>query len=95
MTMKLKAWMKANGWSAVSKVRTNSNGYPFATVVNEDGDAENIYFSKKMAGEVGVDDKATFWAGGVIVRETTNAAGEMRLKLCSAVGEDYTSVDDL
>ncbi len=87
--------MKKNGWSAISKVRTNSNGYPFATVVNDDGDAENIYFSKKMAGEVGVDDKATVWAANVIVRNTVNAAGENRLKLCSAVGEDYTSVDDL
>lgn len=93
--MKLKAWMKNNGWTAISKVRTNTNGYPFATVVNEDGEAENIYFSKRMAGEVGVDDSAKLWASDVIVRETTNAAGEMRLKLCSATGEDYTSVDDL
>lgn len=93
--MKLKEWMQTNGWTAVSKVRSNANGYPFATVVNDDGDAENVYFSKRMAGEVELDAKATLWAKSVIVREVQNAAGELRVKLCSAVGEDYTSVDDL
>ena len=95
ITMKLKAWMESNGWTAISKVRANANGYPFATVVNDDGDAENVYFSKRMAEVVGLGDQALLWAKDVIVRDVKNAAGELRTKLCSAVGEDYTSVDDL
>ena len=93
--MKLKKWMEENGWTAVSKVRVNENGYPLSTFVNEGGDAENVYFSKRMAREVGLGDRATLWAKDVIVREVQNAAGELRVKLCSAVGEDYTSIDDL
>ncbi len=86
--------MRENGWSHVSIVRVNQNGYPFVTLLTEDGDAENLYLSKRLAeGAVEGDSPSKY--KDCVVKEVTNAAGELRLKLCSPTDlKDHVSVVD-
>ena len=93
----LAAYCQANGVTAISPVRKNTNGYPFVTLISKsfDGGASNIYFSKSKSEEVELDMKAPAWgAKDARIVETTNEAGEPRLKIAGA-GSDYTDVADL
>ncbi len=93
--MALGSWMRENGWSHVSIVRVNTNGYPFVTLLTEDGDAENLYLSKNLAASASQGDNPAKFKD-CTVKSVTNAAGEERLKLCSAIDlQEYVSVDDL
>lgn len=70
------------------KVRTNVNGYPYVTFIDENNVAENIYFTTNTGADYkegtpinkGFFDKLQF----VFV---TNANGESRVKLAKQGGE--------
>lgn len=80
------AFAKAKGFTQISpKVRINQNGYPYITFIDTANKAENVYFSKNAAKdrhEGEVISKEMLKA--VSVAETTNAKGELRIKLVSS-----------
>ena len=87
----IKEFAKAQGFGIMSKVRENTNGYKFVTLVKLDKDgnalsdgAENIYLSIALAEESQVGEKL---ASDLPVKEVQNEAGETRIKICSAGGE--------
>ena len=91
----IKSYAKAEGFSIMSKVRENSNGFKFVTLVKTDKDgnalpdgAENFYLSINLAEatEVGAQLESD-----LPVREVENEAGEKRIKICSAGGE-YSAI---
>lgn len=77
----------------VSAVRENETGYLFVTVLNASGAASNIYFGKKSAEQVSVDDKLT---GEQLMNAefvlATNEDGDARIKLSLSGESDYTDV---
>lgn len=93
----LKDYCTAQGVTAISPVRKNTNGYPFVTLLSSkfEGGAMNIYFSKSTAAKVveGQEPKALGLSSMRVV-EASNATGEARLKLTNSTG-DYASVEDL
>lgn len=76
----------------ISKVRQNSNGYPYVTMLNGDK-ASNVYFGKKSAQGVNVGDVLTseqLQKAQVIL--ATNESGEQRLKLSFGGESEYTDL---
>lgn len=73
-------------------ISLNVNGYPFVTAINEENESENIYFSKR-AGE-GLKDGEPIGLNlkGKYIAETTNAQGELRMKI---VSQGRLSIDDV
>lgn len=97
VTYSVQDWMKSNGFTQVhNRVRVNTNGYPFVTFITSGNDAENIYFSKEAAKAVSLDSeiKKGFFAN-LIIAETTNAAGEPRIRIARAGSSSRLEVDDL
>ncbi len=93
----LQAFCQEMNVKAISPVRTNTNGYPFVTLISDkfDGGAQNIYFSVNKSAEVKADMQPAEWgAKDARVVETENEAGEARLKIAGS-GSDYTDVADL
>lgn len=91
----IKEFAKAQGFSAVSKVRENASGYKFVTFIKTDKDgnalpdgAENIYLSIGLAEETEVGAKLD---RELPMNEVQNAQGELRVKICSA-GGDYDAI---
>ena len=88
-----KSYCESTGVTSVSKaIRKNTNGYPFITILRG-SDAENIYFAKTIASEIGSEVTREL-AGKLYVMQTTNASGEERIKLCFA-NSAYQTLDDL
>lgn len=48
-TVTAKNFILGNKLSVVPTVRTNVNGYPYITFIDESNNAENIYFSKNSS----------------------------------------------
>ena len=79
----------------ISKVRMNSNNYPYVTVLNG-SKSNNVYFGKKSGESVkegehlSVDQltKATLLL-------STNAEGEQRLKLGLGGSDSYTNLESI
>lgn len=97
VTHSVQDWMKSNGFNQVhNRVRVNTNGYPFVTFINTNNEAENIYFSIEAAKAVSANSeiKKGFFAN-LIIAETTNAAGETRIKLARAGSSSRLEADDL
>ncbi len=69
----------------ISSLRENTNGYPFVTLLNKKGEAQNIYFGQKSSVVI----KDTFEVGDNIITalkdatviKAKNAEGETRYKL--------------
>lgn len=109
-SMSMKEFAKDFDIIKASPVRTNSNGYPFITFLssnkNPDGtnQAENIYFSKRAAALVKLDDEPTVCkAHGMIVLELQyegevdkdgNPASRLKLSL-EGDGGEYVDIKDL
>lgn len=93
----VKDFMVNNGFVSVYKaVRENQNGFPFITFMTGDNKAENIYFSKGGAemvaeGEVITKDLIAQFQ----IAETTNAAGEARIKLVRKGSGERLELSDL
>jgi hypothetical protein len=93
--IKVQEFCATNKVSAISQVRVNENGYPFLTFLspNFEGGAQNIYFSKSNAMKVKVgDNPKDLGLKDYVLKTTTNAQGEERLKLTTG---QYVNVDDL
>jgi len=91
--MSLKSYVAQEGVTAISNVKSNTNGYPYVTIVTDVG-ADNLYFSKKASSKVSAGDLIKSFAKDLFVVACQNAQGEDRLKL-SFNSEDYSGVDDL
>ena len=95
-TMSIKQFAQANNIVEYAKtVRVNANGYLFVTFMNPANEATNIYFSRAMSEKIcaGDDVIATFKEHKCTVVETTNADGEVRLKLCG--NSERGNIEDL
>ena len=82
----IREFAKAQGFKTISLVDVNKNGYKFITFCKKDADgklvdAENIYLSKALAEEI--EAGASVDADALPVYETTNADGEVRIKIGS------------
>ncbi len=89
-----------NKVDAISKVRMNTSGYPFITMVGEgfEGGGENIYFSREQAKLVKEgQEPADLGLASLQIAHTENADGDARLKISGKGdgGADYTNVSDL
>lgn len=94
----LKDYVRSLGYTQINtKIGVNTNGYPFATFINADNEAENIYFSINAAD--GLEDSKAIntdedgnmtiaslkeFAKTYSVAETANADGELRVKLVTS-----------
>ncbi len=84
MSVSVKTFCKDKGFVSVAKaVRTNKvNGYPFVTFIDSNNQAENIYFSKKASQDVTEGEIVDMsFLKKFEIFETTNAQGEIRMKL--------------
>lgn len=94
-SISVKDFMIQQGFvSVASKVRKNTNSYPYITFINKDNVADNIYFSKNAALRVAEDDKIAkgFFEPFIIVL-TENVEGEKRFKI--ATGDNRVELNDL
>lgn len=62
-------------------VRVNTNGFPYLTVIDKKGEAENIYFSKASGQQVSEGENILGRIKDISIAEVENAAGEVRTKL--------------
>jgi hypothetical protein len=70
--------------SITPKVRANTNGFPYVTMINGNNEAENVYFSKAAATKVAADMPVTTdMLKAHQIGVTHNEAGEERIKLIS------------
>lgn len=91
----LKSYVANTGVTDINPfVRTNENNYPFITILR-DGEAENIYFSKKAASQVDAGMDIRDQLKEMYVVETINASGESRTKLSFRGDSQYVDVADL
>lgn len=83
VTIPVMDFMKSKSFISCHKsVRANANGYPYVTFINDKNVAENIYFSKATGEKYKADqgiEKGFF--NSLAIAETTNADGEIRIKL--------------
>jgi len=95
----LKALLQMYAITAISVLRTNENGYPFVTCIDQKGNATNLYFGKnsaeKMLGTFAVGAKVLSALVDAEVVDTINEAGEQRFKLSLAGQNDYSSTSEL
>lgn len=85
--MKLRDFCMTKGYNMVSKVRVNTNGYKYVTLLHSDdpGTPENLYLGQRYSETVKVDDKLPL--GDLFVTEVLNADGETRFKLTDKNGD--------
>ena len=92
----IKEFAKLNGFTAVSNIRVNKNGYLYATFENTSDPnnriTENIYFSKATSRNFGVGDQPKSFAG-LSISEYPNDEGVMMRKISGSA--EYTSIDEL
>lgn len=91
-TISLKQYCKDKEIIRISNVRANEKGYPFLTVVNQNNEAENIYFSKAASQRVELHQQPSLFANQLFIAETKNEQGEDRLKLSFTQYEDVAEL---
>jgi hypothetical protein len=92
------SWCQEMGVKAISEVRENSNNYPFVTMISDkfEGGAQNIYFSKAQSAKVALGQpSADLGLKDLSIAHTSNADGELRLKITSKGESSYTDIEDL
>jgi hypothetical protein len=89
-----KSFCASTGVTAVSPVRSNTNGYPFVTILRGN-EAENLYFSINASSDVSDGQDIKSIANDLFVTDTINATGEPRQKLSFRGNSAYTNIDDL
>lgn len=96
VTMSVKDFVVSNGFEVHDEVRENTNGYPYVTFIDRNNEAENIYFSKEASKQVKAGDRiAKGFFNPYLIAETTNAAGEKRIKIVRAGSSTRLSAEDL
>lgn len=83
--MPIKQFASVKDFKQISPiVRANTNQYPYLTFIDSKNVAENVYFSKAGAKLVAEGEPVTKeMLAKFQVAETTNEAGEKRIKLIS------------
>lgn len=77
---------KQNGYNAVSKVRTNANGYKYVTLADTTtSTVENLYLGTRYSETV--EEGVVLPIRELFVTETENAEGEKRWKLTDRSSE--------
>ncbi len=80
--------------SVVPKIRVNTHGYPFVTLINKENKAENIYFSKSASASLKADEAITKgFFDKYQVADTVNAQGEARVKFIG--NSERVSIEEL
>ena len=84
---KLKDYCQTHGFNMVSPVRENVNGYKFVTCLHSDSpdQPENLYLGTRFGESVTKGQKLDL--SMMFVTETTNAGGEVRMKLTDREGD--------
>ena len=83
------------GVTSINKsVNTNTNQYPFITVLRGKV-SENIYFGKKSAAKVCLGTDVKSIAKELFVSEAANASGEVRMKLSFSGESNYDTLEDM
>lgn len=78
----LSSFVRDNSFTKVSRIKMNSNGYPFVSFLTADGEWSHIYLSKRL-GETVSEGSEPQVLKGCIVNRCTYDNGEERLKICS------------
>ena len=90
-----KSWCKSNGVTSINKeIRTNTNGYPFITILRGNI-SENLYFGRKSAAKVEKGDAVKSIANELYVTIAVNADGQPRTKLSFSGESNYDSLEDM
>jgi hypothetical protein len=95
-TLSIKEFAQANDIKSYTPaIRSNMNGYPFVTFITSSNEAMNIYFSKSAGEKImeGEETLSVIKRLGCQIAETTNAEGEVRLKLIS--NSERNNIEDL
>lgn len=87
MAKALVQYALGNGYNAISKVRANSNGYKYVTMIDtkDPSIVENVYFGREASELVSVDETLDYKAW--FAADTINAQGEARIKLTNKEGD--------
>lgn len=89
----------AKVFSTITTLRKNVSGYHFITLINNKGEANNVYFSKNSDAyinanyEVGEDISALLLKAEIVAVE--NADGELRHKITLQGSTDYIGASAL
>ena len=90
-----KSYCQQTGVTSIHKtIRTNSNGYPFITVLRGSV-AENVYLSKASGAKVAEGSSVKDIAKDLFVTIAPNADGESRTKLFFAGDSSYEAMEDM
>lgn len=83
----LKDYCTTHGFNMVSKVRANTNGYKYVTLLHSDSPdlPENLYLGQRYGETVKVDDVLPI--NTLFVTEVLNANNETRFKLTDKEGD--------
>lgn len=98
-SISFKSLYLAKVFSTITKLRVNKNGYHFITLINKNGEANNLYFSKNSDGyiganyEVGEDITSLLVKSEIVAVE--NADGELRHKITLQGSTDYIGANVL
>lgn len=92
-------WMQDNGFVSISGgVRENENGYPFLTFMNDDNEAENVYFSVKAADHENAELGTELFKGffdPFVISEYIREDGVAMTKIALTGGGNRTGIEDL
>lgn len=83
-TISMQEFAASKGFTqVVPTVRANANGYPYLTFLNENNEAENVYFSKASAESIEPNEDIGPKLKTFQIGFTKNEAGEERIKIIS------------
>lgn len=84
---------------AISKLKVNTNGYPFVTFLNKNSESQNVYFGQKTASLVmdnfSKEDNILVFLKNANINQVENEAGEIRYKLSTSGVSKYSSTAEL
>lgn len=93
---------KTGVFTSISRLRKNSSGYYYVTLLKPQGDktsSTNIYFGKKTAeiveGTFNIGDSMAQFLKNAEVVQTENKDGEVRFKLSTSDNSNYSSEAEL
>ena len=89
----LASFVRDNSFTQVSRIKMNSNGYPFVSFLTASGEWSHIYLSKRL-GETVSEGSEPKVLKGCVVSRCLNAAKEERIKICSPAETGMIEVSD-
>lgn len=80
--------------SNISSLRYNTNSYPFVTLLNKKGEAQNVYFGQKTSEVINnhfkEGDKILDFLKDADIVQTENSNGEVRFKFSKSISDYET-----